>query len=630
MTTADPQNSATRLNRQKQEVAQLAQAGHFVEARTLARKLCKKIPQDPEIWFLLGAIHGELSDFPEAEKCCRHALTSAPQHPVLNFNLAIALTRQGKPADAIPFLKTAIQSQPGYAEAYHELANTLYMNEQYQQAIDNYRKALELAPGTSIFHHNMAHALHDMEHLEEAIEHYEKALTLNPDSVETCSELASAFLTSYRFSHAVEVLESAIKRLPDVVDLHFKLAVALQEQGDSDKALAHYRKTLALDATHADARTGIAGILGLQGNYTEAGGELISLIKAHPKNVSAVIIYAHFAQRLGDLDRAIKLTRETLESDGLSDLVRSKLEFSLGELLEQNGDPHLAFQHYESGNRLRKAIFNYDNYKNIFDAIKAAYPTPATAALPHSEDTLVTPIFIVGMPRSGTSLVEQILASHQKIFGAGELPDINDMVDNLPQILGTRVPYPACIRELNKSSITHLAKMYLDSVLRKSGTAEFVTDKMPSNFMHLGFIRLLFPGAKIIHCMRDPLDTCLSCYFKHFSGAHPYAYDLADLGRYYRLYQDLMRYWRNTLQPPMYEIGYETLVSTQESETRKLLDFCGLDWSEDCLNFHKSDRTVSTASHSQVRQPIHTKSMGRWRLHEQHLGPLISALEAED
>jgi len=216
------------------------------------------------------------------------------------------------------------------------------------------------------------------------------------------------------------------------------------------------------------------------------------------------------------------------------------------------------------------------------------------------------------------------------VYGAGELRDINYIVGRLTEILKSDAPYPWCLDRLNTSLLTQLANKHLDVIAELSDNALYVTDKMPVNFMHLGFIDLLFPNAHVIHCQRDPLDTCLSCYFQSFSGEHPYAYSLSDLGKYYRLYHKLMNHWKKVLRIPVYELSYENLVQNQEQETRKLLTFCGIEWNDACLDFHNTRRTVSTASYDQVRKPMYTKSIGRWRQYEQHLGPLIEELEKPD
>jgi hypothetical protein len=230
------------------------------------------------------------------------------------------------------------------------------------------------------------------------------------------------------------------------------------------------------------------------------------------------------------------------------------------------------------------------------------------------------------MPRSGSTLVEQIVASHPNVFGAGELPHFHRTAVELPAIQNTTTSYPECAALMNDSTVARLADEYLTHLDALSPHADRVTDKMPENFQHLGLISLLFPHARVIHCQRDPLDTCLSCYFLDFTGWLPFTYDLTKLGQYYQQYLRLMAHWRTALPTPVLEVRYEDLVADKEAVSRRMIAFCGLDWDDACLAFHETDRPILTASHWQARQSIYKSSVGRWRRYEQHLGSLKQAL----
>jgi hypothetical protein len=263
------------------------------------------------------------------------------------------------------------------------------------------------------------------------------------------------------------------------------------------------------------------------------------------------------------------------------------------------------------------------------DALMNIYSPEFMARMPRASIRSERPVFIVGMVRSGTSLVEQILASHPAVYGAGELPDIIQTVLSLHTVLGTEQHYPQCLSKLTQEKTDWLAQQYLGHLASLSPDAARVIDKMPGNFMHLGFIELLFPGARIIHCMRDPLDTCLSAYFQDFSRTHQYSYDLSNLGAFYREYLRVMQHWREVLKLPMLEVRYEELVANQEAVTRRMVEFCGLEWDERCMQFHKAKRYVATASYDQVRQPLYNKSAGRWKHYERFLEPLRKGLRGE-
>ena len=237
------------------------------------------------------------------------------------------------------------------------------------------------------------------------------------------------------------------------------------------------------------------------------------------------------------------------------------------------------------------------------------------------------PVFIVGMPRSGTTLVEQIISSHPRAAGAGELPDIPWLIQRLPAELGSGAGYPGCVEALDRESVQRLAGSYLDRLGLVSATTDRVTDKLPMNYMHLGLIAVLFPNAVIVHCKRDPMDTCLSCYFQNFSRDLGFCFDLEDLGFYYRHYETLMAFWAEVLPLCIHDVAYEDLVKNPEDVSRGLIEACGLEWDPRCLSPHKNRRPVKTASSWQVRQPLYKTSVARWKRYEKHLGPLKSSLD---
>jgi hypothetical protein len=285
-----------------------------------------------------------------------------------------------------------------------------------------------------------------------------------------------------------------------------------------------------------------------------------------------------------------------------------------------------AFEHFRQANELSGAAFDSKRGVAATDRLIDTFSADFLAGRSGFGDPSERPIFIVGMPRSGTTLTEQIVASHPKICGAGELETMFHMVDAVPGLAGANKRYPECVRDLTQASARDLARRYLVELNRYSRTAVRITDKMPHNFDKLGLISLMFPRARIIHCRRDPIDTCLSCFMHEFHKQHTYNCDLASLGLYYREYERLMAHWRTALPIALFELRYEDLVADQEAVSRALIEFCGLPWDDRCLEFHRADRSVQTPSAWQVRQPIYTKSVERWRKYQRHLGPLIEVL----
>jgi len=293
-------------------------------------------------------------------------------------------------------------------------------------------------------------------------------------------------------------------------------------------------------------------------------------------------------------------------------------------LHDKKRDYDRAFAYYQKANALRPQNFDPKKHEEHISALIRAYPQNAEK-ITSDKDSRV-PVFILGMPRSGTTLVEQILAAHPQIFGAGELPHISNMVSSLHKIIGHSQPYPNCISALTKPVLNALAATYLTEIRKFSSDSLRITDKMPANFLHIGLISQLFPKAAIIHCTRDPRDTGLSVYFQNFLGSHTYSFDLESIGIYYRQYARLMRHWQDLPGISLLNVCYEELVENPEKISRQMLDFIGLDWNEVCLQFYQSERSVMTSSYQQVREPVYKHSAGRWKNYEKYLKPFADAL----
>lgn len=614
----------------KQLAARMARSGQTTEALRICRELCEQLPEDPEAWHILGAMHGSLDDYASAEACSRKALSLAPNHPAILFNLAIALARQGKQQAAGETFRRCLQANPGHADACHELGNLQAAEGSFLAAIASYRKAIQLRPDAGLYHFNLGCSHLGLKQLDEAAACYRRSIELNPRFRDAYLELAS--IHRYRDEHLEEIdtLRKAREQCGEDAELLYRLGSAYRNKGESGLAQQHFEKTLLLEPGHAGALTGVAEHLGLQGKYDAARSMLEKILATHPENIPTVVTYAQYAVGTAQAGKAIDLILQALEKPDLTGPRASTLYSSLGALYESRKEYDLAFKSYRKGNRLKGEKFDYPQVQRTFYAIMSTFSAGNLRSLPHSGNPSSKPVFIVGMPRSGSSLTEQILASHPDVYGAGELTTIGDLAAGLPARIGSGQHYFLSLEGLTGTVLDQLAQDYLADISGRSGGERLVTDKMPSNFMHLGLIELMFPNARVIHCTRDPLDTCLSCYFKNFRGTHPYAYDLGDLGRFYLLYQRLMAHWKQALNLPVCEISYEKLVMDLPGETRRLLEFCDLEWNEACLQFHRTDRTVATASHAQVRNPIYTKSIGKWRHYKHHLGPLFAALNMPD
>ncbi len=303
--------------------------------------------------------------------------------------------------------------------------------------------------------------------------------------------------------------------------------------------------------------------------------------------------------------------------------------FALSKAFDDLGDYDRAFAHLLKGNSLKRREVKYDEpgYEQTFREIAEAFDAKLFERLANAGDPSSVPIFVLGLPRSGTTLVEQILASHPQVYGAGELKNLHRIANSVPGPDGRPVPYPACVSLLDADALRRLGQAYLASLPSVPEGKTRITDKTPSKFAYVGLIRLILPNAKIIHTMRDSVDTCLSCFSKLFSSGQEFTYDLAELGCYYRWYHELMDHWRSMLPAgAMLDVAYEDIVEDLPRQARRLTDYCDLPWDDACLNFHETKRSISTASNVQVRRPLYRTSLGRWRRYESHLGPLLAEL----
>jgi len=459
---------------------------------------------------------------------------------------------------------------------------------------------------------------------EEAINLFSHTLKIRPNDSDALSNLALAFTMRQQPDHAKSYLDRLTRVLPYSAAAHKRASENRLSLSDVAQAIRYARKAVRLQPTYLPGRLALADALEASGQFRQAKFQYLAVLEedtAHPGALAGLLSLKGVSVQ----ERYVSRTKRLLDGTDLADADRVRLNLALAHYLDQCGQYANAFERLKAGNALRSANHPFDSaaYSRAVERLIGAFSVSIFASLPHPEITSKRPIFIIGMPRSGTTLVEQILASHSQVAAGGELPTI---VNIAGQIKGAGTHYPESVHDLDKSSIEGFARQYLDKLKRISSDAAHVTDKMPFNFMHLGLIAALFPGAKIIHCARDPLDTCLSCYFTTFNEQLQFASDLETLGRYWLDYHRLMQHWQTTLSVPIYQVRYERLVTNAEECVRELLAFCELSWEPACLRFYELKRGVRTPSRWQVRQPIYGQSVGRWRHYEEQLAPLRDVL----
>ena len=595
LTQADLHNTM-ELNPEKlvDYAMQLLDGGQPMEARAVYADICRLTPDDPEAWLMAAAISGDLGLLEESREYLQHALALDPAYADAHQALAVLLHRQSAYQQALQECDLALNADPDYAEAWLLKSAVLGVLGSYPEAVECARKTIALWPDCADAYVNMGQGLDALEQREAAIQQFRHALSLNPNLHTAHAGIADALVTLGRIEEAEASCAEAIKLAP------------------ADPA-----------GWRAQAR-----VLQHQGRNEEACQILEPMIAAGTLDASAAVTYARACASLKRPETAAPLIEDMLAQTGNNTAdSRSKLHMAVGRLYDDMREYDRAFEHFHSGHRLKNGSFDPEAHPSQIRRLIDWFDSATLARLPRASVKSETPVFIVGMPRSGTTLVEQILASHPEIHGAGELLRLGEITRRLPAVLGTDTDYPACVSALTPAVADSAARNYLEYLHGLSGgSALRVTDKLPGNFMHLGLIELLFPGARIIHCMRDPLDTCVSCYSQNFSG-HEYMHDLAHLGVFYREYRRLMQHWRSVLRVSLLEVQYESLIENPEAVSRHLIEFCGLPWDDSCLRFYENRRTVITASYDQVRRPIYTTSTERWRNYAKHLDPLRTALE---
>jgi FkbM family methyltransferase len=544
-------------------------------------------------------------------------------------------SRLDRPAEAEACFRRAAEVRPGHADSWNRLGAVLLAQGKPAEAVPHFRQALAIQPDLVDAHNNLGNALGRLNDVDSAIASYREVLRLRPDLAEPHYNLGTALMTKARSAEAAAEFREAVRLKPDFADALTNLGGILAAEGQDDEAMACYRRVLELCPNRPEAHANLATSLLEEGRQEEAVAHFREALRLNPYQVAALASVAiHGLFPLSDTE--VGRVRALLAEPRLPPGDACVLEFGLANMRSRAGEHDLAFDHFRRGNDLRRGIFHklgvaFDPRAHrawidrMIGTCDAGYFERARGAGVDSE----TPVFVVGMPRSGTTLVEQILAAHPQVYGAGELREVMQVAEALPGELGSPARYPECLAGAPAAALRGQAERLLARLERRGGGAGRVVDKMPENYLHLGLIATLFPRARVIHCRRDPLDTCVSCYCSYFRGL-PFTWDLQDLGKYHRQYRRLMDHWREVLPLQMLEVDYEDLVANQEEVSRRLVAFAGLDWDDRCLAFHENRRAVHTVSTLQVRRPMYASSVGRWRRYEAHLGPLQEALAGPD
>ncbi|REJ94606.1 MAG: sulfotransferase family protein [Planctomycetota bacterium] len=592
-------------------------------------------PDEPSWHSYLGSLYARLGDTARAIECFRRCLALAPHDAAVRNNLGVALRRHGQHREAIACLEELVRDAPQFALGYRNLGEVLLELGRREEAIAIYQRLLQLVPDDPETHNALGVVLVADGKPGEAIAHFESALRSQPGYVDALLNLTSVLKSVGRLDEALARCQEAIRLAPQTAVVYVTLGTIYRARRDLPQALEAQRRALQLDPQNPEAHNNLATVLTDLGQFEEAISESQRALELRPDYIPA------FAQ-LSDLARQKQYDfadSELRQMEAIAAAAKAppdevaQLHFILGGIAHRQGRHDDAFRAYRAANDQRQALleavgrqFDPQLHRRKVDKILATFDAAYFAGLEMHGSASDVPVFVVGMPRSGTSLVEQIIASHPDAAGAGELTEISTFAERILAAIPDE-PSRGTNRPLfEQVTLEHAASQYLARITASRPGVRRVVDKMWANFTFLGLIATLFPQARIVHCRRHLLDIALSCYFQDFSYID-WAWRLEDIAHYLQQYLRIMDHWRAVLPMTMLELSYEEMVEDQEAQTRRLIEFCDLPWRDECLEFYATDRPVYTASRVQVRQPIYRSSLAKWQKYAAHLEAVQVAVE---
>ena len=642
--------------------------GRYDEAITHYRRALTLEPVNPGAACNMGSALIAQGKIHDAIAAYKKALGFKPDFAEAKAKLGAALVRLPKDDPerdldrGIGLLREGLRVNPAFTEGYVNLANALADKGEMEEAIGLYRQAIERDPDNAQIQLNLAVVLFEADQIDEGREALSRALALGTeDTVILVRAGEEASLKGFR-STAILCFQRAAELAPEMADAHEHLARALHQNTWHKKAIESYRRVLEIEPGRWDVRMSLCNCLSQNQRTEQALTMLEEMLQEKPDDIDLLNLVGRTLQREGrfeeavpyflracDLDPShpgayynladdrnyemsdteIRHLRELAADESLDAEHRTVAHFALGPVLHRKEDYDAAFAHYAKGNELvheRKSVSLEALWSELDSAVSVFDSAFFEKRWAHGDDS-DRPVFVVGMPRSGTTLTERILAGHPEVAGGGELPGLPWIANFMQTDIKSTQPYPWCLPEIDPATARGFARHYLDGLDEVDSEAQRVIDKLPGNCVRIGLIGLLFPNAKVIHLERDPLDTCLSCYFQLFRRDFSYMWDLRDIAAVYKQYRRYMEHWHAVRPIEILDVQYEDLVADPEPVARRMIDFIGLDWDPRCLDSNASDQPIATASIWQARQPIYDSSVAGWKHYEKHLGPLIEALE---
>ncbi|SME92477.1 Flp pilus assembly protein TadD, contains TPR repeats [Tistlia consotensis] len=608
----------------------LHRAGRPAEALPLYRRLLQAAPRHPDCQHLYGLALHQAGRGREALPPLERAVALAGDNAAFWRSLVAVLRELGQQERALETLRRALRrlpEDPGLAALQGDL---LAAGGDLAGAVGAWRRALEVGPPAAPLLANLGSALNALGRHDEALAAYDRALALDPDLPAALTGRGEALLRLGREAEALAPLGRALEREPGSLPALKALGQAREATGDVEAAVATFRQGLALAPHDAELQAALGQSLQRLGRFEAAREALERALALKPDHTDALTALLQGRALAPDAPEAGRL-RSILADEARPLAERAGAGFALARALQRGAAHEAAFAAAAEANALAARARPHDaaGYAAYVEALLAAFPKALFERLAGSGDPDPRPVFVVGLPRSGTSLVEQILASHPAVYGAGELTALPALARALPARLAAAEPWPACAARLDAAALRGLAADYRAAWPAATSGAARVTDKLPANYHYLGLIALALPAARIVACRRDPRDVALSNYFQFFERGQTFSHDLGDLARQVLAHRRLMAHWQALLPPgAILEVDHEALVDDLEGGARRLVAHCGLDWDPACLAFHETERAVQTASLWQVRQPLDRGSVGRWRAYRRQLEPFVAALAA--
>lgn len=602
---------------------QCREAGDRKKSSRFCRQVLKLAPDHAEANHMSGNLACEAGNFQKAEMLINKAIAKDSEQARYYNSMAHVFEARGNYQQASVYYLKAIGLEPDRADYFYKLGNMMLFTRSFIEARQVLQTAIGINPDYFEAYNSLGVSLQKLNKHEEAERAFKNSLRLNNDYWDVHENYGKFLIKGGRCEEAVEILKRSLKIRPEHIESLYRLAEAYIELMELDKAYSCFNRAAEIDPVELSSHMGMGKVALFSGDFNLAETHYRRAI-----DLDALYGMAHLnltSNKAAITDQDIdnmkaSLAKTTVEQDKIH------LNFALGQSHEYRKDYQQAFNYFSAGNALKRNTVNYDisAEKQAFDEIIEVFNEDFIVSHANVGFADETPIFILGMPRAGTSLVEQILSCHADVFGAGEVRYLRTLAHSCSS---PDRPFPDNVKYWQENEFRELANKYIKLLRQKEKTVRFITDKMPHNFLVIGLIHVILPNAKIIHCKRNARDTCISIFSNYFFKHHPYTNDLQELGTYYKLYENLMDHWHRLLPGSIYDVSYEDLIANQREQTMNLLRYCDLEWDDACLAFHDSKRTVKTLSVQQVRKPLYRSSVNKWQHYQDCFEPLFTILD---